>query len=275
MPFDGSFKDLYNLGIKHSAEQLGVVAERVDEQHFSEPILERIYRQIEQCDFIVADMTGRNPNVFYEVGYAHARDKLCLLLTQSADDIPFDLKHHSHIIYDGTVSDLREKLSPKIEWIKGEVEKRKKSVIDLSIGPAFGSLEKTDWRHIGSFGLEVKLKNNTKRRSPELDAVYVIASRSWRITQNDDHCPHEIVQSPKGELKRFQLTTNLKRLAPGMFTEIRTKWSRTLWSKSNDTDGKPKDEYSVSGELVFEIVTSEGTLKQSVFLEVDFEEWPF
>ena len=44
-------------------------------------------------------MTGRNPNVFYETGYAHALGKHVILLTQEAKDIPFDLKHYQHIIY--------------------------------------------------------------------------------------------------------------------------------------------------------------------------------
>jgi hypothetical protein len=48
----------------------------------------------EVCD--VADMTERNPNVFYEVIYAYALNKLVLLLTQSAEDILFDLKHRAH-----------------------------------------------------------------------------------------------------------------------------------------------------------------------------------
>ena len=99
MPFDKAFDDIYKIGIKETANSLDILAERVDEQIFREGILERIYRQIELADLVVADMTGQNPNVFYEVGYAHAKGKLCILLTQNADDIPFDLKHHRHIVY--------------------------------------------------------------------------------------------------------------------------------------------------------------------------------
>jgi hypothetical protein len=92
MPFDSAFDDLYRFGIKEPAEQLGIVAERVDEQIYTESILERMYRQIDLADIIIADMSGQNPNVFYEVGYAHARLKLCILLTEKVSDIPFDLK---------------------------------------------------------------------------------------------------------------------------------------------------------------------------------------
>ncbi|ASY56373.1 hypothetical protein [Sinorhizobium sp. CCBAU 05631] len=92
MPFAPEFDDIYKLGIQKLAEEKGVVAERVDEQIYSETMLERIYRQIDAADFIIADLTGRNPNVFYEIGFAHARQKMCTLLTQNAEDIPFDLK---------------------------------------------------------------------------------------------------------------------------------------------------------------------------------------
>lgn len=100
MPFSSPFDDVYKLGIKEPLESLDIRTERVDEQTFhKETILERIYNHINAADFIVADMTGRNPNVFYEVGYAHAKKKTCILLTSSADDIPFDLKQHRHIVY--------------------------------------------------------------------------------------------------------------------------------------------------------------------------------
>jgi ABC-type sugar transport system substrate-binding protein len=46
MPLDDKFNDLYKFGIKKTADELGIIAERVDEQQFSETILERIYRQI-------------------------------------------------------------------------------------------------------------------------------------------------------------------------------------------------------------------------------------
>jgi nucleoside 2-deoxyribosyltransferase len=100
MPFEDRFDDVYRLGIKAAVEELGMIAARVDEQVFhNEGILERIYNQIDAADFIIADMTSRNPNVFYEVGYAHAKRKTCILLTSNAADIPFDLKHQRHIVY--------------------------------------------------------------------------------------------------------------------------------------------------------------------------------
>ena len=61
-------------------------------------MLDRIYNQIAKSDVIISDMTGKNPNVFYETGYAHALGKRVLMLTQSVHDIPFDLKHFQHII---------------------------------------------------------------------------------------------------------------------------------------------------------------------------------
>lgn len=128
MPFDIEFDDIYKFGIKGAAEDVGAYAERVDEQIFSEGILERIFNQISKADVIVADMTGRNPNVFYEVGYAHALGKIVLLLTQEANDIPFDLKHRPHTVYAGKIDTLREELTRKLNWAISE-SKRKKNQI--------------------------------------------------------------------------------------------------------------------------------------------------
>jgi hypothetical protein len=137
MPFDTSFDDIYKFGIKGAAQDAGAYAERVDEQIFTEGILDRVFNQINKADVIVADMTGRNANVFYEVGYAHALGKIVLLLTQNANDIPLDLKHHQHTIYGGKIETLRSELTQKIQWAISEskkVEIIQKSPYALSIG---------------------------------------------------------------------------------------------------------------------------------------------
>ena len=85
--------------------------------------MERIYRQIDLADIIIADMSGQNSNVFYEVGYAHAKGKLCIHLTSNADYIPFDLKHRRHIVYRGSINTLKDKL----------IEELNKDVYDVII----------------------------------------------------------------------------------------------------------------------------------------------
>lgn len=128
MPFSEAFDDIYQLGIKPACVDAGTYCERLDEQIFSESMLERIYNQISKADIIVADMSGRNPNVFYEVGYAHALGKRVVLLTQNADDIPFDLKHYPHIVYKGKIIDLKEELRKKVQWMAEHPQKELTSV---------------------------------------------------------------------------------------------------------------------------------------------------
>lgn len=128
MPFSDAFNDVYRFGIKGAADEAGAYAERVDEQHYDESILDRIYNQISKADVVVADMTGQNPNVFYEVGYAHALGKIVLLLTQDAADIPFDLKQRPHIVYGGDVGKLRDDLLPRLKWAIAESKERARSV---------------------------------------------------------------------------------------------------------------------------------------------------
>lgn len=49
---------------------------------------------------LLADLTGKNPNVFYELGLAHALSKPVVLITESVENVPFDLRSLRHIVYD-------------------------------------------------------------------------------------------------------------------------------------------------------------------------------
>lgn len=62
-------------------------------------------------------MTDKKPNVFYEVGYAHAKEKEVVLLTQKSKDIPFDLKGHNHIVYENSIDKLRQRLESRLKAI--------------------------------------------------------------------------------------------------------------------------------------------------------------
>lgn len=117
MPFSREFDDIYRLGIKPACSNAGAYAERVDEQVFQDSILQRIYNQIAKADLVIADMSGKNANVFYETGYAHALGKSVVLLAQSADDIPFDLKHYPHVIYGGRIVDLLPELEKRVRYL--------------------------------------------------------------------------------------------------------------------------------------------------------------
>jgi hypothetical protein len=133
MPFDSSFNDIYEFGIKGACEDAGLYCERVDEQIFVGSMLERIYNQIARADLLVADMTGKNPNVFYEVGYAHALGKNVVLLTSVAQDIPFDLKHFPHIVYGTAIKALRTDLAKRLKHLASEEPTRSETQIGLDL----------------------------------------------------------------------------------------------------------------------------------------------
>ena len=118
MPFDQDFNDVYNVGIKPACDEAGAYAERVDEQDFKGPIMQRIYNQISKADIIISDITDSNPNVFYETGYSHALGKYVLMVTQDIKRTPFDLKDYSTLAYDRqNIHKLKIELTNKLSKI--------------------------------------------------------------------------------------------------------------------------------------------------------------
>lgn len=188
MPFDSRFDDIYRFGIKGAAEDAEAYAERVDEQTFVEGILDRILNQINKADVIVADMTGKNANVFYEVGYAHALDKIVLLTTQNADDIPFDLKHRPHVLYGGSIEKLRRDLGPRIRWAISESTRRHSAtgsdrisvrLAGLELPQAIASEKSPEIRGAvngSTFVLPLHLRNDSSAPLHNVSHIYLFAS---------------------------------------------------------------------------------------------------
>lgn len=112
MPFAKSYNKIYNK-IKTVLEDNGRVCVRADEIYQTKEILNIIFEHMHRAELIIADLTDKNPNVFYELGYAHSMDKNTILLTQNIDDVPFDLRNRQLIEYTNSESGLK-KLSEAI-----------------------------------------------------------------------------------------------------------------------------------------------------------------
>jgi len=103
MPFKPSFDRLYKEKIKPAIEASGFRCLRADELFSPTPILEDIWTHICKSRIILADVTGRNPNVFYEIGVAHTVGKPVIIITQDKNDVPFDIAQFRYFVYSDDV----------------------------------------------------------------------------------------------------------------------------------------------------------------------------
>lgn len=102
MPFHERYLQVYVEAIKPTIEQAGMRCIRVDELYSTSPILVDIMDHITKATVVIADLTDRNPNVFYELGLTHVakQNRAVILVAESSEDIPFDLRHLRVILYE-------------------------------------------------------------------------------------------------------------------------------------------------------------------------------
>ena len=108
MPFRDRLGRIYKDHISTTAKDLGLSVERADERKLSGEIMKDVWESIAGCQVVIADCTGKNPNVFYEIGIAHTLGKKVILLTQKEDDVPFDIRHIRYIPYRPTETGLKQ-----------------------------------------------------------------------------------------------------------------------------------------------------------------------
>ena len=104
MPFAG-FSPVYEA-IQSAVKFTDMECVRADELWESSTIIQDIVSIIDRAAIVVCDCTNKNANVFYEAGIAHALGKEVILITQSKNDIPFDLQQHRYIHYLGNAEGL-------------------------------------------------------------------------------------------------------------------------------------------------------------------------
>jgi len=93
---------------------------RSDDIFSNREIIEDVWEYINRSRIVIAEVTGKNPNVYYELGITHTVGKDVILLTQSMDDVPFDVRHLRVIVYEYTprgAKELEVKLAQTIKTL--------------------------------------------------------------------------------------------------------------------------------------------------------------
>jgi hypothetical protein len=108
MPFDEEFKSIYDDLIKPALEDAGYEVARADSLLDQQSIMRDIIQGISCADLIVADLSVVNANVFYELGLCHGLRIPTVLITQSLDEVPFDLRPYRVQVYSTRFDQIHE-----------------------------------------------------------------------------------------------------------------------------------------------------------------------
>jgi hypothetical protein len=152
MPFGGYFDEYYNSIYKPIIQNNGLTSIRADNLYTTRLIIDDIVEEIQKSYIVLADVTGKNPNVNYELGIAHALGKPVILITQNLADLPFDYQNVRAILYDP--------LSPiKMEEFKTRLSA---TIAEVSLNPEKNSLFKAislkEIKHLRDYFVKIYLQ---------------------------------------------------------------------------------------------------------------------
>ena len=114
MPFSLEWSNDVHQALVAACKGTSVTPVRGDDVFTPTDILVDIWQSINGADFVIADITGRNPNVLYELGVAHTLAKPVLIISRHAVDIPIDLSTRRIILYGQSEGDWREDLGIRV-----------------------------------------------------------------------------------------------------------------------------------------------------------------
>jgi hypothetical protein len=123
--FDRYYQDIYAPAIREA----GLEPVRADELFTTGSVVEQIWDQIENAKVLLADLSGKNANVFYELGLAHAARKPVVFTSADSEDVPFDLRHLRVIIYDIREPEWADRLRTSIaDYLRNAMKDPGKSI---------------------------------------------------------------------------------------------------------------------------------------------------
>lgn len=136
MPFaDEKYNSIYNSYIKPILNKMHYEAVRIDEKTNPGDVMEFVWKEINESAFVIADVSIANPNVLYEIGIAHTLGKEVIILTDSPDKVPFDIKKNRYLDYsvydEKSIKEMKEKLESAIKIITSKMNDGFKEKIQI------------------------------------------------------------------------------------------------------------------------------------------------
>ncbi len=132
MPFAPEYQEIYDDVLKPIITELKIKCVRADDIRIPGVILDQIWEHIQKAEFIIADLTGHNPNVFYELALCNVLQKQVILITQDISTVPFDLQHMRLIEYDQSINGgtlLSNDIRRTIEVMRAEGSNSENTII--------------------------------------------------------------------------------------------------------------------------------------------------
>jgi hypothetical protein len=281
MPFNPLFKLQYDRVIRPSIDESGLRCVRGDEIYSKPRIVDDIWKSLRASRLVIAELTGKNPNVFYEVGLAQAIGKPVIILTRDENDVPFDLKSLRYLFYDVQNPNWGEDLKSQLKLMIAGVLKEEglnsylegisaneelhfpalrkspassKSKENLSLADVSGV-----WRHsYGAIGRGIMSGTKALSISQAEDALSGTEINTY-FYQNSPERPNIVQQSLKGSISGRKVVfsginytfvqQNEKHKDLGYQLD---SYELLLSNDNNQMRGQHKDTGGFSGEIVFE-----------------------
>jgi hypothetical protein len=128
MPFADDFNDVHSaIKAALKVDELRFTCHRADEATGGGLVMTDVLRYLAMAEIVIADLTGKNANVFYELGIAHTVKEVSsvLLITQNIEDVPFDVRTNRRIEYKLGPDGLRSLQDELIEVIRTLITRRR------------------------------------------------------------------------------------------------------------------------------------------------------
>lgn len=187
-PFGEPFDTYFSHIIKPALEECGLYAVRGDSLYRPTTIVDDIWQGIRDAKLLIAELTDRNPNVFYELGLAHAISKPVILISRSIEDVPFDLRSIRVLVYDKDHPEWGSKLRVSLVKAIKEVLQSPMTAIPTTF--------------------KLPVKTNTPEESEMLLRLEVLESMVHRLT--DDLSDNSFGDYSKEEYSAFGYHDPLK-----------------------------------------------------------------